>query len=145
MDKKILHEILEHNICSLMLNEECPTPSMRYLSTCIGDSKGYIQKILNSDYFPSVEKLIQIADYYDIEPWMLLYDCKDKDILSILQALEKCPAELFPTIISYIEFLLQNSCSFSSEHTDESLKKPSPHSPNALPGTNTTPDFLNTS
>ena len=116
MNKKKLHEALEHNINSLMLDGDHLTPSMRYLSTCIGASEGYIQKILNSDHFPSVEKLIQIADHYDIEPWMLLYDCKDKDMLSILQALEKCPAELFPTIISYIEFLVQNSCSFSSEN-----------------------------
>ena len=72
MDKKILHEILEHNICSLMLNEERPTPSMRYLSTCIGASDGYIQKILTSENFPSIEKLLQIADHYEIEPWMLL-------------------------------------------------------------------------
>ena len=74
MNKKKLHETLENNINSLMLDEDSLTPSMRYLSTCIGASEGYIQKILNSDHFPSIEKLLQIADYYDIEPWMLLYD-----------------------------------------------------------------------
>ena len=119
MDKKILHEILEHNICSLMLNEERPTPSMRYLSTCIGASEGYIQKILTSENFPSIEKLLQIADHYEIKPWMLLYDYKSKGLLPILQELEKCPVELFPTILTYIEFLLQNSFDSKMENTME--------------------------
>ena len=119
MDKKILHEILEHNICSLMMNEERPTPSMRYLSTCIGASEGYIQKILTSENFPSIEKLLQIADHYEIEPWMLLYDYKSKGLLPILQELEKCPVELFPTILTYIEFLLQNSFDSKMENTME--------------------------
>lgn len=119
MDKKILHEILEHNICSLMLNEESPTPSMRYLSTCIGASEGYIQKILTSENFPSIEKLLQIADHYEIEPWMLLYNYKSKGLLPILQELEKCPVELFPTILAYIEFLLQNTFDSKMENTME--------------------------
>lgn len=119
MDKKILHEILEHNICSLMMNEERPTPSMRYLSTCIGASEGYIQKILTSENFPSIEKLLQIADHYEIEPWMLLYDYKSKGLLPILQELEKCPVELFPTILAYIEFLLQNTFDSTIEKDGE--------------------------
>ena len=76
MNKKKLHETLEHNINSLMLDEDSLTPSMRYLSTCIGASEGYIQKILTSENFSSIEKLLQIADHYEIEPWMLLYNYK---------------------------------------------------------------------
>lgn len=107
MDKKNLHEIFEKNINALMSNEGNHSPSMRYLSTSIGASESYMQKVLNTNSFPSIEKLQLIAEHYKVEPWMLLYDHDQKDLLSMIQLLEQCPAELFPTISKFIEFLLE--------------------------------------
>lgn len=110
MDIQKLHNIFEYNMNSLMSNEDNHAPSMRYLSACIGASDGYIQKILNSESFPSVEKLNSIAEHYDIEPWTLLYNAKEHgdDFICLLKLLEKCPPELLPTISKFVEFLLDN-------------------------------------
>lgn len=105
MDTKNLHEILEKNINYLMSNEDNHAPSMRYLSTCIGASDSYIHKILSDGKFPSLEKLQQIANHYDIEPWLLLYDSKNKDMLSIIRLLEDCSDDLYPTILEYIKYV----------------------------------------
>lgn len=109
MNKKNLHDIFETNINSLMSSDDTHTPSMRHLSTSIGASESYMQKILNTNSFPSIEKLQQIAQHYGVDPWMLLYDYNQKDMLSVIQLLEQCPPELFPTISKYIEFLLEQN------------------------------------
>lgn len=111
MSSKKIHDIFETNLNELMNNEQNHAPSMRYLSTCIGASGGYIQKILSSDSMPSIDKLEAISDHYDVEAWMLLYDYADheKQILPILQQLNKLPEEEFPVVAQYLQFLIDQN------------------------------------
>lgn len=102
-----LHDILVHNITQLMNSEQNHAPSMRYLSTCIDANESYIQKILNSDAFPSMEKLLAIANHYEIEPWELLYQNTSSNVslYSIMQLLAACPEEMLPTVYEFINYL----------------------------------------
>lgn len=108
MESKNLHEIIESNINSLMETEQNHAPSMRYLSTCIGASSSYIQKILSGPSYPSLDKLEAIGEHYEVDTWCLLYDYgdKEKQILPIVQQLSRCPKDLLPVISQYIEFLM---------------------------------------
>lgn len=107
MAQKDLHTIFEENLNSLMSNEQNHIPSMRYLSTCIGASSGYIQKILSNKNSPSFEKMQEIADHYDVEAWTLLCDLngRSKQMLPIIQQINKCPTDMLPAIEAYIKFL----------------------------------------
>lgn len=108
-EKGKMHDILSQNIMTLMNNDEHGTPSMRYLSTCIEANDGYIQKIVNGTSYPSMDKLIEIANHFDVEPWTLLYDSTEKgeEFQNILYMLASCPHNMLPTIQKYIEFLLE--------------------------------------
>ena len=111
MSSKNIHEIFETNLNELMNHEQNHAPSMRYLSTCIGASGGYIQKILSSDSMPSIEKLVAISEHYDVEVWTLLYDYSNqqKQILPILQQLNKLPEEEYPVVAQYLQFLIDQN------------------------------------
>ncbi len=112
MSSKNIHDIFEKNLTELMNHEQNHSPSMRYLSTCIGASEGYIQKILSTDSLPSIDKLQAIGEHYDVEAWSLIYDYDDheKQILPILQQLNRLPEEEYPVVAQYIQFLIdQNS------------------------------------
>ena len=113
MSSKNIHEIFETNLNELMNHEQNHAPSMRYLSTCIGASGGYIQKILSSDSMPSIEKLVAISEHYDVEVWTLLYDYSNqqKQILPILQQLNKLPEEEYPVVAQYLQFLIDQNTS----------------------------------
>lgn len=106
MDKKELHNVFESNLSSLMSQEDNHIPSMRYLSTCIGASESYIQKLLNTDSFPSFEKMVAISEHYGIDPWMLLFDYGEhsKHILALIQMISQCPPELIPAITNMLNF-----------------------------------------
>lgn len=109
MNETQLHDILVHNITQLMNSEQNHAPSMRYLSTCIDANESYIQKILNSGAFPSLEKLLAIANHYEIEPWQMLYQntSSNDSILSIIQLLNSCPEDMLPTIQEFITYLIK--------------------------------------
>lgn len=105
MGTKKLHEIIQSNINTLM--EKDTNSSMRNLSTCIGASNSYIQKIMTGSSLPSLNKLKDISEHYDVEVWSLLYDYQDghEEILQIIQQLNELPEEALPSISSYINFL----------------------------------------
>lgn len=106
MDEKTLHEIIANNLNQLINQEQNHSPSMRYLSTCIGTSAGYIQKINSGKAFPSCEKLLALANHYEIEPWTLLFDAKqNSELLDIIVELNTCPRDMLPVIKSYIEYI----------------------------------------
>lgn len=108
MSSKKLHDIFESNITELMNHEQNHAPSMRYLSTCIGASGGYIQKMLTSNSLPSLDKLEAISEHYDVEVWSLLYDYsgRQKQFLPIIQKLGQLPDEEFPAVSQYLQFLI---------------------------------------
>lgn len=109
MDENRLHEIIANNLIHLMNKEQNHSPSMRYLSTCLGSSDGYIQKIVGKKAFPSFEKLLAISNHYEIEPWSLLYDAdNNSDLQDIIIELSTCPNEMLPVIKAYIEYLKNN-------------------------------------
>lgn len=106
MVEKTLHEIIANNLIQLMNKEQSHAPSMRYLSTCIGTSAGYIQKINSGKAFPSCEKLLALANHYEVEPWTLLFDKKqDEELYEVILELSSCPRDMMPVIKSYIEYL----------------------------------------
>lgn len=72
-----MHHVLTQNINLLISSEQNHTPSMRYLSACLGVNDSYIQKIMNSQSFPSIPKLVSISNHFETEPWTLLYDTKN--------------------------------------------------------------------
>lgn len=111
MGSKKLHDIIETNLNALMNKEQNHAPSMRYLSTCIGASSGYIQKILSSDSLPSLDKLEAISEHYDVEVWTLLYDYSDgkRDILPIIQQLNRLPENELPVVSKYLDFLISQN------------------------------------
>ncbi len=111
MSSKKLHDIFESNLTELMNHEQNHAPSMRYLSTCIGASGGYIQKMLTSDSLPSLDKLEAISEHYDVEVWSLLYDYSNqqKQILPIIQQLNRLPEEEFPVVAQYLQFLIDQN------------------------------------
>ena len=66
MDK--IKKIIQDNILSEMEKADI---SMRQLSADINCSESYVQKLLNGDFVPTVEKLSIIADYFEIPLWKL--------------------------------------------------------------------------
>lgn len=111
MASKKLHEIIERNLNALINSEQNHAPSMRYLSTCIGASSSYIQKILSSGSLPSLNKLEAISEHYDVEIWTLLYEDSEhnQNLLPILQQLHRLPEAALPLVSQYLEFLIQQS------------------------------------
>lgn len=111
MSSKKLHDIFESNLNELMNNEQNHAPSMRYLSTCIGASGGYIQKILSGDTMPSMDKLEAIGEHYDVEVWTLLYDYSDtnRQLLPIIQQLNRLPEDELPVVAQYLQFLIDQN------------------------------------
>lgn len=107
MDEKSISEIIQQNLASLMENDS--NSSMRYLSTCIGASDSYIQKIMSNGSLPSLDKLEAIGQHYDVDTWTLLYDYEgdSKEMLSLVQSLNRLPSDLLPVVKSYVDYLDQ--------------------------------------
>ena len=106
MQHKKSSEIIRENL-TYMLNQE-GTPSMRNLSTSIGTSDSYIQKILNKKTSPSLDKIDSISEFFDIESWEMFYNFrKDRpEMLTIMQQLNNLSPALLPTVKAYLDFLL---------------------------------------
>ncbi len=104
MNEKRLHDILAYNLTQLMNNEQNHIPSMRYLSTCMGKTDSYTQKIVSGKSFPSMKMLLEIANHYEVEPWTLLFDSNEKgeEFMKILKELSACSKESLPSIYADI-------------------------------------------
>ena len=108
MDSKELHDILAQNINHLIDDKDSKTPSMRYLSTCIDANESYIQKILSGSSFPSMDKLIAIANHFEVETWTLLFNHskRGEEFEDTLMLLASCPHNMIPVIREYIRYLM---------------------------------------
>ncbi len=91
-----------------LLKEDSLT-SMRNLSTSIGASDSYIRKILNNDASPSLDKVDDISEFFDINSWELFYDedSDDRDSLAIIELINRMPADMLPLVKKYLEYLLE--------------------------------------
>lgn len=63
-----LQKVIQNNILKLMSESNV---SMRQLSADINCSESYVQKLLNGDFHPKLEKLTDIADYFHVPIWAL--------------------------------------------------------------------------
>lgn len=63
-----LKKIIQGNILELMSKSNI---SMRQLSADINCSESYVQKILSGDFTPKLERLLDIAEYFNVPIWML--------------------------------------------------------------------------
>ncbi len=63
-----LKKIIQQNILTEMTKANI---SMRQLSADINCSESYMQKLLNGNFVPTLEKLNIIADYFNIPIWAL--------------------------------------------------------------------------
>ena len=103
MQHKKSSEIIRENLTYMLIQEG--TPSMRNLSTSIGTSDSYIQKILNQERTPSLDKIDSISEFFDVESWEMFYNFrKDRpEMLAIMQAITDKYA---PSVKAYLDFLL---------------------------------------
>ncbi|MCD8217296.1 MAG: helix-turn-helix transcriptional regulator [Clostridiales bacterium] len=104
--KKTIHTFRQ-NLTEL-LSEDSLT-SMRNLSTSIGASDSYIRKILNDDASPSLDKVDDISEFFDIDSWELFYDedSDDDDSLAIIEMIRRMPADMLPLVKRYLEYLIE--------------------------------------
>lgn len=63
-----LKKIIQKNILDLMEERNL---SMRQLSADMNRSESYAQKLLNGDFVPKLDKLLIIADYFEVPIWRL--------------------------------------------------------------------------
>ena len=114
MEKKS-SQIIRENITYMINSDE--TTSMRNLSTSIGASDSFIQKIPTEKANPSLDKIDLISEYFDVESWEMLYNFRkdNDDMLHILQMLQKLPASSMPVVKEFLTFLLKQFPD-SSEH-----------------------------
>lgn len=63
-----LKKVIQGNILELMSKSNI---SMRQLSADINASESYVQKILSGDFTPKLERLLDIAEYFNVPIWAL--------------------------------------------------------------------------
>ncbi len=84
MTEKSVNDSLQRNLVHLM-NER--STSMRELSSSIDCSPSYIQKILNGKFFPSMQKLQSIAEYFEVPVSTLLSDTYENPTIDLIDSL----------------------------------------------------------
>ncbi|MCD8132838.1 MAG: hypothetical protein LUE19_03175 [Clostridiales bacterium] len=101
--------IFRKNLLALLNQDE--QSSMRNLSTSIGASDSYVQKIITSDANPSLDKIDSISEFFDVNSWELFYDAEndERENLATIQLLNRMPSAMLPVIKHYIEYLQQES------------------------------------
>ena len=68
--EKMCMDILKKTIQNNIFNEMTKANiSMRQLSADINCSESYVQKLLNGNFVPTLEKLNVIADYFNVPVW----------------------------------------------------------------------------
>ena len=99
-------DIIRENLTYMLNNDE--NTSMRNLSTSIGASDSFIQKILTEKANPSLDKIDSISEYFDIESWEMFYNFRtdSPEMLPIMQQLQKLPPSALPAVKAYLAFLL---------------------------------------
>lgn len=106
MDMQHTMKTLQTNLTKLM---NCPndTSSMRKLSTCIGCSDSYIQKLMSNKIDPSLSKLTAISNYFDIPVHVLLDDsCEYSiEIYEIIRELESLPKKSLDAVLTLVQLL----------------------------------------
>lgn len=114
-------DIIRENLTYMINNDE--TTSMRNLSTSIGASDSFIQKILTEKANPSLEKLDSISEYFSVESWELLYNFRkdNAEMLSIMQQLQELPSSALPMVKEFLNFLQKQCNNFSEKN-----KNPNP-------------------
>lgn len=114
-------DIIRENLTYMINNDE--TTSMRNLSTSIGASDSFIQKILTEKANPSLEKLDSISEYFSVESWELLYNFRkdNAEMLSIMQQLQELPSSALPMVKEFLNFLQKQCNNFSEKN-----KSPNP-------------------
>ena len=114
-------DIIRENLTYMINNDE--TTSMRNLSTSIGASDSFIQKILTEKANPSLEKLDSIGEYFSVESWELLYNFRkdNAEMLSIMQQLQELPSSALPMVKEFLNFLQKQCNNFSEKN-----KSPNP-------------------
>lgn len=99
-------DIIRENLTYMLNNDE--HTSMRNLSTSIGASDSFIQKILTEKANPSLDKIDSISEYFDIESWEMFYNFRkdSPEMLRIMQQLQQLPPSALPAVKAYLDFLL---------------------------------------
>lgn len=69
-----LKKVIQNNILELMAESNI---SMRQLSADINCSESYVQKILSGNFTPKLEKLMIIADYFQVPIWTLFLSAEN--------------------------------------------------------------------
>lgn len=99
--------ILQKNITTLL---DSDTPfSMRKLSMEINCSESYIQKVVEGKIVPSLQKLIDIANYFDV-PLATLLTESPKDIVVnhkaelVKNEIDKLPENVLDSILTIINY-----------------------------------------
>ena len=76
MDKKVSLQIVANNLVQL-LNDPKYGISMHKLSTELGRSGNYIQKIISDQSAITINALNDISDYFDVPLWTFFIDHKE--------------------------------------------------------------------
>lgn len=107
MDKSDLSRILQKNLIAL-LNQHNEM-SIRQLSALLGKSNSYVQKIMNGTFLPSLDKLLEICDYFDISLATLLAedDTISMELKTAIDQFTKLSPESQQVISRMIAYLAQ--------------------------------------
>lgn len=113
MKENRTQDIFRNNLQAL-LNRDSKS-SMRNLSASIDASESYIQKVLAGTISPSLDKINDICEYFDVDCWQMFvpHDESTQEVLAILQILRRMPQDALPAIIAYLEFIQNHAAQFS--------------------------------
>ena len=109
MDKNNMPQIIYSNLARLLDDPEHGV-SMRKLSTELGYSSGYIQKIVDRKRGLTLDTLNEISNYFDIPIWTFFIDHSnpsDKALL-ISELLSGLSDEALNVIFYFVQFIAKN-------------------------------------
>lgn len=81
--------------------------SARSMSLSIGQNENYINQIENKKTFPSMQSFFYICDYLNVTPYDFFepYNKPQKEMLALLENLQKLDAEDFKSIYTIVKSL----------------------------------------
>lgn len=103
MTQKDIGKAIIDNLISLIYQDK--NTSMRSLGTCIGASDSYIEKIVSGKAKPSIDKLDDIGEYFEIGSWEILYN-SNPELKPVLTRLKELSPELLPVMNAFLDYLL---------------------------------------
>ena len=109
MDKKASLQIVYDNLVQL-LNDPKYGISMRKLSTELGRSGNYIQKLISDQSAITIDALNDISDYFDVPLWTFFIDHKEPSgkCRLITEHLSGLSDEALNTILCFVQFIAKN-------------------------------------